>query len=133
VKIQLGFDLTYACTHATPMILMLNVHPSRAGNLIAPDTLRLTPPRSISPYLDGFGNKCVRLLAPPGDLRVANDTVIADGGRPDLVDLAAQEHAVAALPHDTLVYLLGSRYCETDLLMDNDGRITTVDQQPMLA
>jgi hypothetical protein len=75
----------------------------------------------------------VRLLAPPGDLRVANDTVIADGGKPDLVDLAAQEHAVADLPHDTLVYLLGSRYCETDLLMDNDGRITTVDQQPMLA
>ena len=118
MKIQLGFDLTYQCVDSTPMILMLNVHPSRAGDLITPDRLRITPARSITPYVDGFGNKCVRLLAPPGELRVASDTVIADSGKPDLIDLAAQEHAVADLPHDTLVYLLGSRYCETDTMMD---------------
>jgi hypothetical protein len=57
------------------------------------------------------------LLAPPGALRVASETAVADSGRPDLVDLAAQEHAVANLPYATLVYLLGSRYCETDLVM----------------
>jgi transglutaminase-like putative cysteine protease len=118
VKIQLGFDLTYECADSTPMILMLNVHPSRAGDLITPDCLHIAPPRSITPYIDGFGNKCVRLLAPPGALRVTSNTLVADSGRPDLVDLAAQEHAVANLPHDTLVYLLGSRYCETDLMMD---------------
>ena len=118
VKIQLGFDLTYACVDWTPMILMLNVHPSRAGDLITPDRLRITPPRSITPYIDGFGNKCVRLLAPPGELRVASDSIVADSGRPDPVDLGAQETAVANLPHDALVYLLGSRYCETDLMMD---------------
>ena len=55
----------------------------------------------------------MRLLAPPGELRVASDSIVADSGRPDPVDLAAQEHAVANLPHDALVYLLGSRYCET--------------------
>jgi transglutaminase-like putative cysteine protease len=118
VKIQLGFDLTYACGDATPMILMLNVHPSRAADLLKPDRLHFTPPRSITPYVDGFGNKCVRVLAPPGDLRVTGSTVIADNGRPDPIDLAAQEHAVASLPHDTLVYLLASRYCETDLMMN---------------
>jgi transglutaminase-like putative cysteine protease len=118
VKIQLGFDLTYACVDPTPMILMLNVHPSRTGDLIRPDRLRIAPPRAMTPYIDGFGNKCVRLLAPPGELRFASDAIIADSGRPDPVDLAAQEHAVANLPHDALVYLLGSRYCETDLMMD---------------
>ena len=60
----------------------------------------------------------MRLLAPAGELRIAGDCVVADSGRPDPVDLAAQEHAVANLPHDALVYLLGSRYCETDLMMD---------------
>jgi transglutaminase-like putative cysteine protease len=118
VKIQLGFDLTYACADATPMILMLNVHPSRAADLLKPDRLHFTPPRSMTPYIDGFGNKCVRVLAPAGELRVTGSTVIADSGRPDPIDLAAQEHAVASLPHDTLVYLLASRYCETDLMMD---------------
>jgi hypothetical protein len=74
VKIHVGFDLTYQSTHATPMIFMLNVHPSRAPDLVTPDRLRITPARSITPYIDGFGNKCVRLLAPPGQLRIACDT-----------------------------------------------------------
>jgi hypothetical protein len=118
VRIHVGFDLTYESAHATPMIFMLNVHPSRMPDLVTPDRLRLTPSRAITPYIDGFGNKCVRVLAPPGELRIACDTIVADSGRPDRVDLAAEQHAVADLPHDALVYLLGSRYCETDLLMD---------------
>jgi transglutaminase-like putative cysteine protease len=117
-NIQLGFDLTYDCADYTPMILMLNVHPSRTSDLLTPDTLRFTPPRAITPYVDGFGNKCVRVLAPPGEFRIMNDTIIADSGNPDRIDVAAEEHAVASLPHDTLMYLLGSRYCETDVLMD---------------
>jgi transglutaminase-like putative cysteine protease len=118
VRIHVGFDLTYQSAHATPMIFMLNVHPSRMPDLVTPDRLRLTPSRAITPYIDGFGNKCVRVLAPPGELRIACDTIVADSGKPDRVDLAAEQHAVADLPHDALVYLLASRYCETDLLMD---------------
>ena len=118
MKIHVGFDLTYESTHATPMVFMLNVHPSRAPDLVTPDRLRLAPARSITPYIDGFGNKCVRVLAPPGELRIACDTIVADSGRPDRVDLSAEQHAVADLPHDALVYLLASRYCETDLMMD---------------
>mgnify|MGYP003694585441 CR=1 FL=1 len=60
----------------------------------------------------------MRVLAPPGQLRIACDTIVADSGRPDRVDLSAEQHAVADLPHDALVYLLASRYCETDLMMD---------------
>ena len=118
MKIHVGFDLTYQSAHATPMVFMLNVHPSRAPDLVTPDRLRITPARSITPYVDGFGNKCVRVLAPPGQLRIACDTIVADSGRPDRVDLSAEQHAVADLPHDALVYLLASRYCETDLMMD---------------
>jgi hypothetical protein len=81
VKIHVGFDLTYESAHSTPMIFMLNVHPSRAHDLVTPDRLRITPSRAISPYIDGFGNKCVRLLAPPGQLRVACDTIVADSGK----------------------------------------------------
>src|SRR4029077_14443466 len=100
------------------MVFMLNVHPSRAPDLVTPDRLRITPARSITPYIDGFGNKCVRVLAPPGQIRISCDTIVADSGRPDRVDLSAEQHAVADLPHDALVYLLASRYCETDLMMD---------------
>ena len=39
-------------------------------------------------------------------------------GLPDPIVLAAQQHAVQDLPDDALVFLLGSRYCETDRLSD---------------
>jgi len=117
MKIHVGYDLVYQCVQPTPMIFMLNVHPSRAADLLTADRMRLTPPRSINAYVDAFGNKCVRLLAPAGELRIAGDAVVADSGRPDPVDPGAEEHAVADLPHDALVFLLASRYCQTDRLM----------------
>jgi transglutaminase-like putative cysteine protease len=123
VNIHIGFDLTYEFVISTPIVFMLNVHPSRASDLVTTDRLRLTPPVSINPYIDGFGNKCVRVLAPRGELRVANDAIVSDSGKPDPVEPAAEEHAVADLPHDTLVYLLASRYCETDLMMDTAWRL----------
>jgi hypothetical protein len=43
---------------------------------------------------------------------------VNDPGTPDRVDWSAQQHAVQDLPEDTLVYLLGSRYCETDRLSE---------------
>jgi transglutaminase-like putative cysteine protease len=118
VKIQIGFDLTYELMGYTPMVFMLNVHPSRRRDLIAPDFIRLSPALSITPYLDGFGNRCVRILAPPGRLRVSSNAVIEDSGLPDKINKGAVEHSVADLPSDALVFLLGSRYCETDLLMN---------------
>jgi transglutaminase-like putative cysteine protease len=117
VRIHVGFGLVYESVDWTPMIFMLNVHPSRAPDLLTPDWLRIAPQRSITPYIDGFGNKCVRILAPPGELRVAADTIVSDSGSPDRVDPTAEEHAIADLPADTLAYLLPSRYCETDLMM----------------
>jgi transglutaminase-like putative cysteine protease len=79
--------------------------------------MRITPSRSINSYIDAFGNKCVRLLAPAGEIRLSGDAIVADSGRPDSVDPGAEEHAVADLPHDALVFLLASRYCQTDRLM----------------
>src|SRR5215470_174039 len=117
MKIRVGYDMTFDCAEATPMVLMLNVHPSRAADLLMPDWMRVSPARSITPYVDSFGNKCVRLLAPKGEISISADTVAIDSGRPDVVDLAAEEHAISELPHETLIFLLGSRYCETDRMM----------------
>jgi transglutaminase-like putative cysteine protease len=59
----------------------------------------------------------VRLLAPPGVLRVTSDFLVSDSGLPDPVNPTAGELPIADLPDDALVYLLGSRYCDTELLM----------------
>ena len=118
MKIRVGFDFAYEFVAPTPMVLMLNVHPSRASDLIKPDHLRIAPTLPMTRYVDAFGNICSRLLAPKGELQISADSLVADTGLPDAVDPAARQHEVAELPHDTLVFLLGSRYCETDQLMN---------------
>ena len=59
-----------------------------------------------------------RITAPPGRLTISNAFVIRDGGEPDLVVPEAEQHALEDLPDHVLVFLLGSRYCDTDRLMD---------------
>jgi len=118
MKIRVGCDLTYEFAAPTPMVLMLNVHPSRASDVLAPDLIRLAPLRPLSVYTDAFGNICSRLVAPAGELRIVTDTVVHDSGLPDPVAPDAQQHAIADLPHDALQFLMGSRYCETDRLSE---------------
>jgi transglutaminase-like putative cysteine protease len=100
------------------MVLMLNVHPSRAIDLIKPDQLRITPALPVTRYQDAFGNTCTRVVAPVGQVEISTDALVQDGGQPDVVEPAARQYEVAELPHDTLAFLLGSRYCETERLMN---------------
>jgi transglutaminase-like putative cysteine protease len=100
------------------MILNLNVHYSRAQDLVRADALHASPNVPLSLYRDGFGNLCTRLVAPPGLIRIAADALINDAGLPDASAPDAWQHPVESLPEETLVFLLGSRYCDTDLLSD---------------
>lgn len=118
MKIRCGYEIAYEVGSPSPMILLLNVHPDREGDLLEPDRVRFSQPVEETPYVDGFGNRCLRVLAPPGPLLITNDFLIQDSGLPDVSPFEAVQHPVEALPTEVLVYLLGSRYCETDLLSD---------------
>jgi transglutaminase-like putative cysteine protease len=118
MRIRIGYDLTYECAQPTPMILALNVHFSRVSDLVSPDHMVTTPPVAMTAYRDGFGNWCSRIIAPPGHIRLSTDTLINDTGLPDTLNPDAPQHAVEDLPGETLVFLLGSRYCETDRLSE---------------
>jgi transglutaminase-like putative cysteine protease len=118
MQIRFGYDISIDCPQPTPMILMLNVHYTRVSDLVAPDTLRLTPAVASSGYRDGFGNWCTRIVAPPGGIRISSDSVIRDSGLTEPVVPQARQTPVEVLPEEALVYLLGSRYCETERLVD---------------
>jgi transglutaminase-like putative cysteine protease len=118
MHIRIGYELTYECAQPAPMLLMLNVHPSRRPDLVAPDDMTADPEVAIGRYHDGFGNECTRLTAPAGQIRLRADAVIRDTGLPDPVVPDAPQHPIEELPDDTLVLLLASRYCETDHLSD---------------
>ena len=116
--IQVGYELVFNCRDRTPMILMVNVHYSRASDIVRPDCLTTDPETPITAYRDGFGNWCSRIVAPIGRIRLTSTGVVRDSATPDVLTIFAQQHALQDLPEETLVFLLGSRYCETDLLSE---------------
>ncbi len=118
MKIRIGYELIYDCPQPTPMILTLNVHYSRVSDFIIPDHLIADPTVPLTAYRDSFGNWCSRIVAPKGLLKLSADAIVRDTGLPDVVVPHAGQTPVEELPDETLLFLLGSRYCETDHLSE---------------
>jgi len=118
MQIRVGFEMTYECPQPTPMILTLNVHFTRASDLVGRDELVFDPPVPVKGYRDSFGNWCTRIVAPKGRTRVSANALVNDPGTFDVIAPDARQLAVQDLPEETLLFLLGSRYCETDRLSE---------------
>jgi transglutaminase-like putative cysteine protease len=118
VKIRAGYDIAFHCFQDVPMVLMLSVHPSRQHDLLTDHRIRFSPDIAAQDYHDVFGNICTRLVAPPGLIQISTEFLIADSGRPDEVAPDTEQLPLERLPHDALMYLLGSRYCDTQKLSD---------------
>ncbi|RYZ12619.1 MAG: transglutaminase family protein [Comamonadaceae bacterium] len=114
--IQIGYDIELSVTAPTALIYMLQVHPSRHQDLVAPENITISPGLPTDFYRDAFDNDCARVHVPYGtsSVRIRNDAVIRDSGLPDPVDAYAIEHPIADLPVEALQFLLPSRYCEVD-------------------
>src|SRR5438067_3303437 len=112
--IKIGYDITYEVWVPTPMMLMLYTHPSRDSSIKKPEMLRTEPEVLVENFTDMFGNRCARIVAPPGDIRLMGSAIVEDSGLPDPVVADAPQHPVQELPFETLTYLLGSRYCEVE-------------------
>ncbi len=114
--LRLGYDIQFDLPSPAAMVALLHVHPSRAADLREPDNLQVEPSVKVTEYMDSFGNRCSRLLAPKGPLRLWNSTLIYDSGDLDPINPEARQLPVEELPSETLRYLINSRYCETDRL-----------------
>jgi transglutaminase-like putative cysteine protease len=108
--------MEYDCPNPTPMILSLSIHYSRSGDLVRPDHLITNPAVAVTAYRDLFGNWCSRIVAPAGKFVLKADALVHDTGLPDAQAPWAPQIPVEQLPDEALVFLLGSRYCETDQL-----------------
>ena len=118
MRIRAGFRISYDCPSPVPMMLTLSVHPSRRDDLETPDWLKTEPFVDVRQYLDGFGNICSRVLAPAGRFEMSADFVVRDSGLVDDYAPDAMQIAAHNLPDEALIFLLGSRYCETDRLSE---------------
>ncbi|QCI67773.1 transglutaminase-like domain-containing protein [Phreatobacter stygius] len=122
MHIRYGFHIDILCEAATPLIALLDIHPSRRQDLTQADELIASAladpalPIEQTIHEDQFGNLCRRMTAPAGGLSLKAGGVIFDPGFSDTVQPLAGEVPPEQLPEDTLIYLRGSRYCETDQL-----------------
>ena len=116
--IKVGFEIVYAAPAATPMIIMLSIHPSRTKDIVGTETVTAEPDVPIGFYRDSFGNVCGRLVAPAGGVTFHGSAIVRDSGLPDVIDPEAQQLSIDQLPDELLLYLMPSRYCETDKLTD---------------
>lgn len=121
--IRLGYDITFSPPVNVPIVALLNVHPSREKDLREPDRLQVDPDVAIDEYVDSFGNRCCRFMAPAGLVRLHNSTLIEDSGELDEQGWGAPEIPVEQLPTDVLRFLLASRYCEVDLLSNTAAEL----------
>jgi transglutaminase-like putative cysteine protease len=116
MKIRAGYEISYECPQPTPMILQLSVHPSRLPDRLSQDRIMFSPDLPANTYHDSFGNFCHVITAPQGQLTISTDFLVQDSGEVDECAPQAEQHAMQVLPVEALIYLLGSRYCETDRL-----------------
>ena len=116
--IEAGFEMAFECPAQTPMLLQLNVHPSRDADLITPDRIASDPPLPMRAYLDLFGNRVTRVEVPAGLVTFSNRFVIQDSGLPDEAPPDVRTTPIADLPDDALLFLVSSRYCDSDKLAD---------------
>ena len=118
MEIKVGFEIAYAAVQPTPMVIMLSIHPSRYSDIVGTESIIAEPDVPIGFYRDSFGNVCGRLVAPAGGVTLRGSALVRDSGLPDIVNPAAQQLPIDQLPDDLLLYLMPSRYCETDKLTD---------------
>ena len=114
--IRLGYDIQFEIPAPVAIVALVHVFPTRVPDLQEPDVLHLEPDVPVREFVDVFGNRCSRFLAPKGRIRLSTSTLIKDSGLPDVVPTDVRQLPVDELPAETLQFLLNSRYCEVDRL-----------------
>lgn len=119
--IRSEFAIEFNLPQSVAMIGLLHLHPSLDGSVSSPEVLRIEhvfddhiEPVVAECYVDCFGNRSSRFLAPQGKLRLSGESVVERDAVPDPIELGARQHRVEELPTEVLPFLLSSRYCQVD-------------------
>jgi transglutaminase-like putative cysteine protease len=126
--IRSEFDIQFHLPQTLPIVAMLRLHPTLDPQVRAPEELKiehinLDSATLITPeeYIDSFGNRCSRFVAPQGAIRVSGRSLIENDEQPDVIRTEAMQHPVEELPSEVLQFLLSSRYCQVDQMSQVAG------------
>jgi transglutaminase-like putative cysteine protease len=120
VRVGCEFELTSAAP--TPAVLM--VQPKLENGLaIAEEHWEVEPAAPFREGVDALGNSVRRLVLPQGDFRFRYDATVTTSSEVDATDPSAQHVDPHELSDGILIYLLPSRYCPSDALLDKAWEI----------
>ena len=126
--VRVGCEFGLSCAAPTPAVVM--VQPKlECGHLIVREEWKTQPSMTFRDGVDAFGNEVRRLVLPEGDVSLRYDAVLMASSEPDATDTSVGQSAPEDLPDDALLYLLPSRYCESDALADRAWELFA-DVQP---
>ncbi|GAC1591649.1 MAG: transglutaminase family protein [Ktedonobacteraceae bacterium] len=115
MQVRVGCEFRYEATWPTPTVIQVEPRPDAEHRLLHA-IWQTTPDITSHLYNDSFGNLCRRLVMPSGEQVWRYDALaeVSDELEPYVPD--AMQHPVEALPDDTLMYTLPSRFCLSDVL-----------------
>jgi transglutaminase-like putative cysteine protease len=121
--IRSEFEIEFDLPQAVAMIGLLRLHPSLDDAVRGEEALQVehidgetVSPVQAGDYVDSFGNRCTRFLAPQGRLRLSGNSLVERDAFADPIATEAPQHQIEELPTEVLQFLLSSRYCQVDSL-----------------
>jgi transglutaminase-like putative cysteine protease len=117
MRVHVGFEFLLESGTPTPIVSI--VRPRGDLHRIEEERLDVTPDLEIHRYRDGFANQAWRWTAPAGGMRVEYHAHVEVSGLPDPQLPELPGTPIDRLPDEMLVYTLPSRYCPSDLVLDD--------------
>ena len=114
--IRCGYRISLQFPYQMALLTMLAVRQDQTRVRLLREVHQSSPTVPSTPYHDSAGNRCLRMMVPAGTLELRGDSLVDSEDAADPVFADARELPVADLPSESLIYLLPSRYCETDRL-----------------
>jgi transglutaminase-like putative cysteine protease len=122
LHVNVGCDFVYESDYPAPMLLIVRPQDWPAQRLLSERRL-VEPDVPIDEYIDGFGNRVWRLVAPAGTFHLHYDALVEVPAAPDPLLPSLPKTPIEQLPAEVLAFTLPSRHCQSDLFIDDAWRM----------
>lgn len=104
----------YLINAPTPVQMLLRPR-RQQGQSVIREEFSIVPSVPFTEYTDSYGNHCQRAVLPPGEVTITSDAEALVEPQAPLPNPLPEYVTVETLPDETMLYLLPSRYCQSDL------------------
>ena len=117
LHVRVGCEFELTSDAPTPAVVM--VQPKlESGLAIVEEHWNVRPVTPFREAVDAIGNGVRRLVLPVGDFLLRYDAIVTMSSDVDATEPAAQQIDPHELSGESLIYLLPSRFCQSDALLD---------------